>query len=93
MGTQVQLKQIKPAKQNGQVTIEAVLLMVFFVALFGFLSKSLEEFGFLNQMIYRPWLQVSGLIENGVWGLPDETTKYHPTHHSRKVTVIGDRTF
>lgn len=74
--------------QRGQFVIEAVLLLVISLMLFLALIKSFKEHQIMENILVKPWEKVSGMIENGVWGLPNATRKRHPHNPSAVSTVM-----
>ncbi len=71
---------------RGQMTVEAVLLLVIFVAVFTFTHKEISKRKWLNQIVAGPWSYMAGMIENGVW-MPAEGSKtYHPNVFGRRAS-------
>lgn len=83
-------KMTDKLNQAGQVTIEAVIIMIVLVGIFGFVTKTLESEKFLASMIRSPWGSLVGMIENGVWGA--QTLDLHPNHHERHISFEGEQT-
>lgn len=77
--------------QRGQVTVEAVLIIVVMMALFTLVQRSLfKDKEYLSNFIEQPWLVVSGLIENGAPGDPEKGRIKHPGHFSRHIAMFGE---
>ncbi len=77
--------------QKGQMTVEMVVLAALSVMLINFLSKKFDELAILEGMTLNPWnAYISGMIENGVWGRPDQTIGDHPHAFKRHSSVQGD---
>lgn len=76
--------------QKGQFVIEAVLLTVLLLSLFGFVTSQLKQRGMLKKLMQTPFLHYSGMAENGVWGDPAQTRSKHPNlkfrHLSQETT-------
>ncbi|MGE0632995.1 MAG: hypothetical protein AB7O96_11340 [Pseudobdellovibrionaceae bacterium] len=77
--------------QKGQLVVEAVLLVVVMVALFGFFSNWMRNQEFTKKMISGPWLLLSGMIENGVWLPPEKARALHPNNLERNISHEGDQ--
>lgn len=86
----VKKKRTALYNQKGQVTIEAILLMIFSVALFTFISKKFKDEGYVEKLVKGPWNSVAGMIENGVWGTPQETVSFHPNLMDRHMSLQGE---
>lgn len=71
--------------QRGQMTIEAVLLLVIMVAIFTVVHRSISSRNMLSQIVQGPWGYVSGMISNGVWKGGD-TKIYHPNVYKRRAS-------
>jgi hypothetical protein len=72
--------------EKGQMTVEAVLLLVIFVAVFTVVHKAISKQEWLNKIVSGPWSYVAGMIENGVW-MPAENSKtYHPNGFGRRAS-------
>jgi hypothetical protein len=72
--------------QAGQMTTEAILIMV---ALLGFVfavSKVAQSQGWLASLTSKPWSKIQGMAESGVWADPQVAKLEHPNLFSRHVT-------
>ncbi len=77
--------------QKGQVSVEYVLIAVLLLGVFMFVQKNLfTSKDFLASYIEEPWQVVSGVIENGVPGTPDQGRKKHPGHLERHISMKED---
>jgi hypothetical protein len=72
--------------QKGQMTIEAVLLLVIFVAMFKMVQQSIKDKNFLSNMVSGPWTYVQGMIQNGVWAPGDAGAATHPNIFGRRAS-------
>jgi hypothetical protein len=73
--------------QKGQFLVESILLMVVFLGIFIAGTKSLRENHFLSNLIERPWAQVQGMIECGVWGPPKTACRFLPNQPKRSLSL------
>ena len=74
--------------KKGQVSVEYVLITVLLVGIVMFVQKNLfKSHEFLANYLEKPWLIVSGVIENGVPGTPDQGRTSHPGHVARHLSV------
>lgn len=76
--------------QSGQVIVEAVLMMTLMFGAVYFISQEFKSKNFIAQLVSGPWLSISGMIQNGVWGPPSETTLQHANSFYRVSTPQGD---
>ena len=53
--------------QRGQMTIEAVLLLVIALAFAKVGTGAIKDQDFLRKMVSGPWSYLQGMIQNGVW--------------------------
>ena len=68
--------------QLGQGTTEMILLMVLGLAFFAFLVKGLQKMDFVDSLVVKPWANVTGMIECGVWkpcGMNTPSLGLHPS--------------
>ncbi|MDG0814825.1 TadE/TadG family type IV pilus assembly protein [Bdellovibrio svalbardensis] len=73
--------------QRGQFVIEAVLLMVVMLGVFIASMNTLREGKYLANLIERPWAEVQGMLECGVWGPPSKACKTLPGQLGRQVSL------
>lgn len=71
--------------QKGQMTIEAVLLLVIMVAMFTVVHRQISSRNMLSSIVRGPWEYVSGMISNGVWKAGD-SKKMHPNVFQRRAS-------
>lgn len=74
-------------KSKGQFVIEAVLLMSIGIMLLMGLKKWAEQSQIFANMLTKPWVKISGMIENGAWGDPASTRIRHPHNHEKVATL------
>lgn len=53
--------------QQGQLLVEAVLLMALTVSVSLMVTKYLKDSQFAQKLVATPWTTLSGMIECGVW--------------------------
>lgn len=86
----------KPARafrsQRGQATIEAVLLVAAFVIATSMVANFSRNQGMLKAFVSGPWVQLQGMIENGVWEPAVQGRARHPNKSPRQQTVRGEGT-
>lgn len=71
---------------SGQIAVEAILIIALSVGLFMVVSSQFREKQILANIISRPWLSVSAMIQNGVW----QQGELHPVHRGRWNSVRGE---
>lgn len=76
--------------QRGQAVIEAVLIMVLLVGLATAVGSGLRNMDFFVNLVERPWQNLSGLIQNGVWEPPQASMSVHPNANNRHISLLGD---
>jgi hypothetical protein len=74
----------------GQATTEMILMMLVFLGATYFVSSAFRGQNFIAQLVSGPWLHLSGMIQNGVWGPPTQTMSQHPNQLSRFSTPLGE---
>lgn len=74
-------------KSKGQFVIEAVLLLSIGLMLFMALKKWAADSQIFANILTKPWIKISGMIENGSWGDPRSTQSRHP-HNPDKVATV-----
>lgn len=78
-------------KQDGQSTVEMVLLLTMLVGFAGLVSSAFRQNQYFSQMVSAPWRSFSGLVQNGVWGEPNATSLQHPSVFGRISTPEPDK--
>jgi len=76
--------------QRGQAIIESVLIITI---LFGFTFMAAQYFkneDFLRRLITGPFVNLSGLLQNGIWAPPAVGAASHPSKHYRHIVITGD---
>lgn len=76
--------------QKGQMLVEAVLIMVVFMAFTMMTARFFRDKEVLKQLISGPWVALSGVLQNGVWLSPDKGAISHPNGHTRHITIQGE---
>lgn len=72
-------------QQKGQVTIEAVLLMVIMLAVSTYTHRAMSSGEFLSKLVAGPWSYVQGMISNGVW-MAGNSNSLHPNRFQRRAS-------
>lgn len=80
-------RHFKKQKSKGQFVIEAVLLLSIGLMLLMGLKKWAEDSQIFANIFTKPWIKISGMIENGAWGDPNTTRLKHP-HNPEKVATL-----
>lgn len=78
------MKRIKNSK--GQMTVEAVLLLVIFVAFVNVAHRTIKEKEVLRNMVSGPWSFLQGMIQNGVWAPENTGSDVHPNVYGRRAS-------
>jgi len=81
---------VKRNGNSGQATIEAILIATVLLGSGLAISNQLRQRQVLSRLVEQPWAYISGMIENGVWDLPDRGAINHPNHFSRHASPRGD---
>lgn len=76
--------------ERGQITIEIVLMLAFTLGIALLVSKTFRSEEYLANLVSGPWRSVAGLVQNGVWGTPEETMNQHPNQSARVNSVRGE---
>lgn len=70
------------AWQAGQVTVEFVLLLTFFVIIATVISNNIRAGNWAEKLVKTPWSYLSGMIESGAWVESDRAREKHPVLYS-----------
>lgn len=73
-------------QQDGQLAIEAILLLLVMVTLIISGSKIIRERQLFSKVMQNPSNQLTGMIENGVWGPSKTAQAKHPNQIDRSVS-------
>ncbi|HWU42237.1 MAG TPA: hypothetical protein VN132_02325 [Bdellovibrio sp.] len=73
--------------RRGQMVIESVLLMIVMLSIFIASVNALRDGQFLAKLIGRPWGQVAGMLECGVWGPPKTACQSLPGQPGRSLSL------
>ncbi|HAG91537.1 MAG TPA: hypothetical protein DCL41_06680 [Bdellovibrionales bacterium] len=76
--------------QKGQAITEAVLMIVVLFAVTVMISSFFKEKQLLAGLIKKPWQDLSGLLQNGVWEDPKKSGAKHPATYVRHVSLEGE---
>jgi len=80
---------MKRAHEDGQMTIEMMLILIALLGLSLALSRKAQNEGWMKAFVSGPWKPVQAMIENGVWTTADSKT-LHPHHRNRHGSYDGD---
>ena len=80
----------KKRNNKGQVTIEAVLIMIVIVIATTMVSNFFKSNEVFKALVYSPWQSMSGMLQNGTWGAPDQTNSAHPNQGAQNRSTEGD---
>lgn len=78
------------ANQGGQQVTEAVLIMVLFMAFTLMVAQFFREKEVLKQLVSGPWVNLAGMLQNGVWQPINKGAISHPNSHSRHISIQGE---
>ena len=76
--------------KTGQMTVEIILVLAVIVAGAVTVGSIFRQQQFFANLVSGPWQSVAGLIQNGVWGTPEETMSKHPNQFGRVSTARGE---
>ena len=82
---------MKIRNSHGQMTIEAILLVVTFLAIVTLVSSVFQKRKILQTLVGSPWDIVRGMVESGVWAPSKQASDLHPNYQRRHGTRQGDR--
>lgn len=68
------------------MTVEAVLLLVIFVAFVNVVHRTIKEKEILRNMVSGPWSFLQGMIQNGVWAPENTGADVHPNVYGRRAS-------
>ena len=71
---------------RGQMTVEAVLLLVIALAFAKVGTGAIKEQDFLRKMVSGPWMYLQGMIQNGVWSEANSGSDIHPNVYGRRAS-------
>jgi hypothetical protein len=78
------------SSQKGQMVTETILILVLFMGVTFTIANYFKNEEVLKKLISGPWLNLSGMLQNGVWGTPDATADSHPNGHGRHVVIDAE---
>ncbi len=76
--------------QKGQLTIEAILIMVVLTSIALTFSRFVKSNNLIASVVEGPWKPIQGMIENGVWETGDKAKSHHPSNRSRHSSNRGE---
>ena len=76
--------------QAGQQVVEAVLIMVLFMGFTLSVASFFRNSEVLKQLISGPWVNLAGMLQNGVWQPAQRGALSHPNGHSRHISIQGE---
>ena len=74
------------SSQNGQMTLEAVLLLVIGMTFVTVASEQIKSRNLLSTMVSEPWAYIQGMTQNGVWQSASAGTSLHPNVFGRRAS-------
>ena len=77
--------------QNGQMTIEMLLIATMLLVGVLTLSRTFESKNLLADVVEGPQTYLQGMAENGVWKPAKQANAYHPNLLKRHMTYQGDK--
>lgn len=77
--------------QNGQMTIEMLLIAIMLLSLVLAVSKVFQEKNLLASVVEGPQSYIKGMAENGVWKPAKSANASHPNLHDRHISLRGDK--
>ncbi len=76
--------------QSGQMLVESILILSVLLTFFLILVTQLRNQQVAAQLVHAPWVHLSGLLQNGVWGPSQNHLGAHPENSSRQRTLEGE---
>lgn len=77
--------------QRGQQVVEAILILVVFMGITTLVTSYFNRDEFLKKLIQTPFVNLAGMMQNGVWASRDTGAAQHPSAHPRHILVEGDK--
>ncbi|MDC0980321.1 hypothetical protein OAQ84_01155 [Bdellovibrionales bacterium] len=84
-------EQRQKSRQDGQMILEAILILVILLGITLFISSRFKSDEIFASIISKPWQSISGMIENGYWEPPAAARGRHPGHLDRHVSLKGEK--
>lgn len=78
--------RLRLKNEKGQMTVEAILLLVIFVGIFMVTQRVFKSKKYLSQIVSGPWSYIQGMIESGVWMPAEEGKVRHPNRFTRRAS-------
>lgn len=82
------MKKLK--NESGQMIIEYVLLSALVIGSTVFIADYMKQNEFFGNLVSSPWKKLSGMIQNGQWGSPEDTMSNHPNNHALSTSYRGE---
>lgn len=76
--------------QRGQQVTEAILIMVVFIGFSTLVGRYFKDKEILKQLITGPWVNLAGMLQNGVWQPLERGAVSHPNGHGRHISIQGE---
>jgi hypothetical protein len=77
--------------ESGQFITEAVLILVTLMAISALVANHFKQNEVFKKLIKGPWVQLSGVLQNGVWASPEDGGVSHPNATIRHIVIQGDK--
>lgn len=77
--------------QNGQMTIEMLMIGIVLLSLVLAVSKAFQDQNLLASVVQGPQSYLIGMSENGVWRPGKSANSEHPNLHHRHISLEGDK--
>ncbi len=78
-------------KASGQAIVEAVLIIILFLGGVTLVSSTFQEQEWVSRLVKGPWQRLSGLVQAGVWDIPERSRDVHPNKLIRAISLEGDK--
>ncbi|MGE4131269.1 MAG: hypothetical protein AB7F86_06500 [Bdellovibrionales bacterium] len=76
--------------QRGQFVVEALLILVVLIGLLTLSARFFREQELVKKLISGPWVNLAGMLQNGVWQPADAGAVSHPNGHTRHISIQGE---
>lgn len=80
----------KKVSQKGQLSIEAVLIVIVLISLSLFVSREIKNRNLVGKLVSGPWKKISGMMSTGNWKDPNEAMDSHLHPHVNGISREGD---
>ncbi len=72
--------------QKGQMTLEAVLIMVIGMTFVTVASSEIKKKNIMGTLVAEPWGYIQGMIQNGIWAQASAGQNDHPNNFGRRAS-------